>query len=85
MKGDLKLSSHEIRHTQNKKKSAAGTQDSLYSAVGQQGYSGPVQCSGTARVYDSDSYLLSRSEEQGTNAKDEKNVSDQDERPVNSE
>lgn len=44
-----------------------------------------MQCSGTPRVYDSGSYLLSRSEEQGTNPKDEKKVSDQDERLVNTE
>lgn len=45
----------------------------------------PMQCSGTARVYDSGSYMLSGSEEQGTSPKDEKNVSDQDERLVNTE
>lgn len=46
----------------------------------------PVQCSGTARVYDSGSHLLSTSEEQGTNPKDKKKkVSDQEERLVNTE
>lgn len=45
----------------------------------------PMQCSGTARVYDSGSCMLSGSEEQNKNPKDVKNVSDQDERLVNTE